>query len=170
MLIDRIAADYDFSPFKEKFSGQYATGRIANQKVTILKPSTYMNDSGQSVRATIDFFKIETDRTVIAHDELDLTPGKIRVKHGGGHAGHNGLRSIHQHLGTDSYKRLRLGIGHPGHKDRVSPYVLSDFSKNERETWLPDFIKALSDHIPLLLSGQDEDYMTQVARHAPAPE
>jgi len=166
MAVDSIADHFGFNSWRKKFKGEVAEGTIAGQKGLLLKPQTMMNNSGQSVAETAKFYKIEPARIVVFHDELDLAPGKMRVKHGGGHAGHNGLRSIHQHLGTDAYERVRLGIGHPGDKARVSGYVLSDFAKAE-QGWLAPWIDALAVHMPCLVEGADEDYMTRVAAECP---
>lgn len=117
MAIDRIAADHGFSPWRARFQGLVAEGRLGDEKVVALKPQTFMNLSGQSVGEAMRYLKLDPADIVVLHDELDLAPGKCRVKTGGGHAGHNGLRSIHQHVG-EAYRRVRLGIGHPGHKDR----------------------------------------------------
>lgn len=168
-IVDKILELNGFSSFKDKFSGQVAEGRIGGERVLLLKPSTYMNESGRSVQAAAQFYKIDPKSIIAFHDELDLAPGKMRVKFGGGHAGHNGLRSMQVHLGGPDFWRVRLGIGHPGHKDRVSPYVLGDFSKAEREAWVEGFIDAVARKVDLLLQGQAEDYMTQVARLSPAP-
>jgi PTH1 family peptidyl-tRNA hydrolase len=123
---------------------------------------TYMNASGESVQPAAAFFKLPTDAITAFHDELDLVPGKLRVKFGGGAAGHNGLRSMDRQLGTSDYWRVRLGIGHPGSKDRVMPYVLGDFSKDE-VTWLIPFLDAVADAAPLLAAGKSPDFMTRVA-------
>src|SRR6056297_3617388 len=132
MALDRIAADHGFGPWKAKFQGEIAEGRLGGEKLLLLKPMTYMNLSGQSVGEAMRFYKLAPGDVTVFHDELDLAPGKVRVKTGGGHAGHNGLRSIHQHIG-ESYARVRLGIGHPGRKELVSHYVLQDFPKSERD-------------------------------------
>ena len=134
MALDQIANDHSFSSWKSKFQGQLSDGKLGLEKVILLKPETFMNLSGQSVSETIKFYKIKTEDVVVFHDELDLSPSKLRVKTSGGHAGHNGRRSIHQHIGPD-YQRVRMGIGHPGHKDRVANYVLSDFAKSD-QNWL----------------------------------
>lgn len=161
MAIDEIAGDYGFSPFKKKFQGLIAEGRIGSVKVALLKPETFMNNSGQSVKAAASFYKIEPDHIVVFHDELDLEPGKVRMRLGGGNAGHNGLKSMQAHLGTPDYKRVRMGIGHPGHKDKVSPYVLGDFAKADQD-WVAGLLRALSKHMDLLLQGKDSDYMSKV--------
>ncbi|HHC28951.1 MAG TPA: aminoacyl-tRNA hydrolase, partial [Rhodobacterales bacterium] len=138
MAVDRIAADHGFSPWRTKFQGQMCEGRLGADKIVLLKPETFMNLSGQSVGEAMRFFKLTPGDVTVFHDELDLAPGKLKLKQGGGHAGHNGLRSIHSHIG-EAYGRVRLGIGHPGHKDRVAGYVLSDFAKAD-EGWLDDLL------------------------------
>lgn len=132
------------SGFKAKFQGEFCEGRLAAEKVGFLLPMTYMNLSGQSVGECARFYKINTDRIVVFHDELDLPPGEVRVKKGGGNAGHNGLKSIEAHLGTPDFWRVRIGIGHPGDKNRVSDYVLSDFAKADQE-WIEAAMLAFSD-------------------------
>ena len=161
MAMDVIADDYSFSPFRAKFQGQISEGRIGGQKVVLLKPETYMNNSGQSVAAAAKFFKIPPEKIIVFHDELDLQPGKVRVRLGGGNAGHNGLKSIQAHIGTAGTWRVRIGIGHPGDKSRVSGYVLSDFAKDD-QPWIEHIVPALSKHIDLLLQGKDSDYMSKV--------
>lgn len=163
MAIDAIARAHHIGPFTAKFQGQCAEGRIGDARVMLLKPQTYMNESGRSVAAAAKFYKIEPDHIIVLHDELDLAPAKIRVKTGGGNAGHNGLRSIQAHLGTPDFVRVRLGIGHPGDKDRVHGYVLSDFSKAE-QTWLDDYNRSIADQIGLLLDGRENDFMSKVAQ------
>lgn len=160
MALDRIAADHGFGPWRDKFQGQASEGRLGSTRVTLLKPETFMNLSGQSVRAAADFYKIHPEDITVFHDELDLAPGKCRLKQGGGHAGHNGLRSIHQHL-TPDHVRVRLGIGHPGHKDRVAGYVLSDFSKAETDL-LDDLLRGLSDGVPALARGDGQKFLNAV--------
>ena len=128
MALDRIAQDFGFAPFKAKFQGQISEGRIGPERIVLLKPETFMNLSGQSVGEAMRFYKLAPEDVTVFHDELDLAPFRTRLKQGGGHAGHNGLRSMHQHIG-ESYARVRLGVGHPGHKDRVASYVLADFEK-----------------------------------------
>ncbi len=169
MCVDVIAQEFGFSSWKAKFQSLMCEGRLAGEKIILLKPQTYMNESGRAVRLASDFYKVEPDQTYIFHDELDLVAGKMRVKFGGGHAGHNGLRSIQSHLGTPDFSRVRMGIGHPGQKDRVHGYVLSDFSVQEREEWLVPFIEACASQCELLLSEREEDYMTRVAGLSPVP-
>ena len=151
MALDRIAEDHGFAPWRGKFQGSMTEGRLGREKVLLLKPETFMNLSGQSVGEAMRFYKLTPADVTVFHDELDLAPGKVRLKQGGGHAGHNGLRSIHQHIGAD-YARVRLGIGHPGHKDAVSGYVLRDFAKAELD-WLDDLMRGISDGAPHLADG-----------------
>ncbi len=162
MAIDAIADRFSIGPFKAKYQGQLAEGRIGDQKVALLKPETYMNESGRSVGAAAKFYKIDPDHIIAFHDELDLAPAKIRVKTGGGNAGHNGLRSMDAHLGTPNYIRVRLGIGHPGDKDRVHGYVLGDFSKAE-QVWLDPYLEEIGRQAELLITGKDSDFMSKVA-------
>ena len=166
MAIDEFAGDHMFPAFQSKFEGMKAEKNMDNQKVILLKPTTYMNNSGKSVKAAAKFFKIEPERIVIFHDELDLAPGKIKIRKGGGNAGHNGLKSIQAHLGTADFWRVRMGIGHPGDKSRVHGYVLSDFAKSDQE-WLATLNSALSRHIDLLLDENMTDYASKVAMDAP---
>lgn len=161
MVMDAIADDNMFPNFKSKFQGEISEGRIAGEKVALLKPQTYMNESGQSVRKAADFYKIPPERIIVFYDELDLAPSKIKIKQGGGSGGHNGIKSMDAHLGDKDYWRVRLGIGHPGDKNRVSGYVLSDFSKEEQK-WLPDFIDVLAKNVKYLVEGSNSDYMTRV--------
>ncbi len=148
--------------FKSKYKSHIAEAQVGGMRTLLMKPQTFMNISGEAVREVAAFYKIEPERIAVFHDELDLPPGQLRIKQGGGHGGHNGLKSIDAHLGTKDYWRLRLGIGHPGHKDEVSPYVLSDFSKADQNTWLPDFIGAVTRELPAFLKGDDSLMMTRV--------
>ena len=161
MAVDAIVRRHGFGPFRAKFHGEIAQGDVAGVKVLALKPTTYMNDSGRSVAAAAGFFKIPPADVVVLHDELDLAEGRLRVKRGGGHAGHNGLRSIHAHVGAD-YRRIRLGIGHPGDKDRVTAHVLRNFAKAD-EAWLGKLLDAVADGFPLLVEGDDPGFMSKVA-------
>ncbi len=167
MAVDRIHDDHGFSPWKSKHQGLVSEGRLGHEKVMLLKPQTYMNNSGQSVGAAARFFKIAPGDIIVFHDELDLAPGKLRFKQGGGHAGHNGLRSIHQHVGAD-YGRVRIGIGHPGHKDRVAGYVLHDFARADQE-WLDDVLRGISDGAPDLAEGDSGRFMNKVALRVAPP-
>lgn len=165
--VDRIAEDHGFTPWRAKFQGVVAEGRLGGEKVLLLKPETFMNLSGQSVAAAMKFFKLAPADIYVFQDELDLAPGKCRVKVGGGHAGHNGLRSLHSHIG-DSYNRVRIGIGHPGHKDRVSGYVLHDFAKADAD-WLDDLLRGVSDGAPDLAAGDTARFMNAVALRTAPP-
>ena len=167
MALDRIAADHGFGPWKARFQGEVAEGRLGADKLVLLKPQTFMNVSGQSVRAALDYLKLRPEDVTVFHDELDLAPGKCRLKSGGGHAGHNGLRSIHQHLG-ETYHRVRLGIGHPGHKDAVAAYVLQDFAKAEG-AWLDDLLRGLSDGAAALADGDGVRFLNAVAQRVAPP-
>ncbi len=162
MAIDAIAARHGFGPWRQRFRGLTAEGSVGAEKVLALKPQTYMNDSGASVQPAAAFYKLPPEAITAFHDELDLAPGKVRIKRGGGAAGHNGLRSMDRQLGTPEYWRVRLGIGHPGHKDRVTGHVLGDFSKAD-QAWLPDLLEAVADAAPLLSAGKAEEFMTRVA-------
>ncbi|WP_112874013.1 aminoacyl-tRNA hydrolase [Paracoccus endophyticus] len=161
MALDRIAADHGFSPWRARFQGLAAEGRLGEARVTLLKPQTFMNLSGQSVGEAMRYLKLTPAEVIVLHDELDLPPGRCRVKTGGGHAGHNGLRSIHQHVG-EGYRRLRIGIGHPGHKDRVTGHVLSDFAKAEAGM-LDDLLRGISDGAPALAAGDDGRFGSALA-------
>ena len=145
MVLDAIADAHSFTPWREKFQGLISEGTVQGQKILLLKPHTFMNLSGVSVQAAAKFYKVASQDIVVLHDELDLPPGKIKMKKAGGHAGHNGLRSITQHMGADFW-RLRIGIGHPGDKNRVSGYVLSDFAKSDHE-WIDVLLPKLAEHL-----------------------
>ncbi len=162
MAIDAIARRHGFSPWRQRFKGLVAEGSIGRERVMALKPLTYMNGSGESVQPAAAFFKLPSDAITAFHDELDLVPGKVRVKRAGGAAGHNGLRSMDKMLGTQDYWRVRLGIGHPGHKDRVTGHVLGDFAKDD-QLWLPTLLDAVADATPLLANAEPEAFMTKVA-------
>jgi peptidyl-tRNA hydrolase, PTH1 family len=162
MALDVIAIRHGFSPWRKRFKGLVAEGTIGGEKVLALKPLTYMNISGESVQAAAAFFKLGSESITAFHDELDLAPGKLRVKRGGGAAGHNGLRSMDRMLGTPEYWRVRLGIGHPGVKERVTGHVLGDFAQADRD-WLLPLLDGVADAAPLLAAGKPEDFMTKVA-------
>ena len=167
MAVDQIAEDHGFGPWKSKFQGQIAEGRLGREKVLLLKPETFMNLSGQSVGEAMRFYKLTPEDVTVIHDEIDLAPGKIRVKQGGGHAGHNGLRSVHQHIG-DAYQRVRLGVGHPGRKELVPHYVLQDFAKADAG-WLDDLLRGIGDGAVHLAEGANDRFQNAVAqRVAPA--
>lgn len=160
MAVDAIHEAFPFRPWTRKFKGEIAEGQIGTGKVLLLKPLTFMNDSGESVGDAARFYKLEPGQILVLHDELDLAPGKVRVKTGGGNGGHNGLRSIDAHLGKD-YRRVRLGIGHPGSKERVHGHVLSDFGKTDRE-WLEPLLDAVARNAGMLVDGEDALFMNRV--------
>ncbi len=160
MALDEIAADHGFSPWRSKFQGQISEGRLGSEKVILLKPETFMNLSGQSVGEAMRFYKLDSTDITVFQDEIDLAPGKCRVKDGGGHAGHNGLRSLHQHIGPH-YSRVRIGVGHPGHKDRVAAYVLHDFAKADQD-WLDDLLRGVSDGAVDLAAGNSANFLNAI--------
>lgn len=167
MAVDRIAADHGFAPWRARFQGLASEGTLGGEKVVLLKPGTFMNLSGQSVGEAMRFYKLTPAEVTVFHDELDLAPGRCRTKTGGGHAGHNGLRSIHAHIG-EAYDRVRLGIGHPGDKDRVAAYVLSDFAKADQD-WLDDLLRGISDGAAALAAGDPQRFMNAVALRTAPP-
>jgi len=167
MAVDRIAGDHGFPPWKSRFQGLASEGRLGGDKVLLLKPETFMNRSGQSVGEAMRFFKLAPADVIVLHDEIDLAPGKVRFKTGGGHAGHNGLRSVHGHIGPD-YARVRLGVGHPGHKDAVAAYVLHDFAKSDQD-WLDDVLRGVSDGAEHLATGDSGRFLNAVSLRANPP-
>jgi peptidyl-tRNA hydrolase, PTH1 family len=160
MAVEAVARAHGLPPWRRRFSGQATEGALGGQRILVLKPETYMNDSGRAVAEAQRFFKIALGDVVVFHDELDLPPAKLRVKLGGGNAGHNGLRSITAHCGND-YRRVRIGIGHPGDKGLVHPYVLSDFARSE-EPWVDDLCRACAEHAALLARGEDASFQNKV--------
>ncbi|RKT32740.1 peptidyl-tRNA hydrolase [Roseovarius halotolerans] len=162
MALDRIAEDHGFGPWKAKFQGALSEGRLGGERVLLLKPMTFMNLSGQSVGEAMRFYKLMPEDVTVFHDELDLAPGKVRVKTGGGHAGHNGLRSLHQHIG-ETYRRVRLGIGHPGRKEMVAHYVLQDFAKADGD-WLDDLMRGISDGAGDLADDRKDRFLNAIAQ------
>jgi PTH1 family peptidyl-tRNA hydrolase len=162
MAVERIAARHGFGPWRARFAGRLAEGVLDGERVWLLEPQTFMNESGRSIAEAARFMKLPPADIVILHDEIDLAAGKVRVKLGGGVAGHNGLRSADSCLGTREFKRVRIGVGHPGHKDRVIGHVLSDFHKVEQQ-WLEPLLDAVADAAPLLAKGQDAAFMSRVA-------
>ncbi|MBE0412935.1 aminoacyl-tRNA hydrolase [Yoonia sp.] len=167
MAVDQIAADHGFSPWRAKFQGQIAEGKFGSDKVFLLKPETFMNLSGQAVGDAMRYLKLAPADVIVFHDEIDLAPGKVRLKSGGGHAGHNGLRSIHGHIGPD-YDRVRLGVGHPGHKDAVAGYVLRDFAKADQD-WLDDEMRGISDGIAHMVAGDGPKFLNAIALRVAPP-
>ena len=160
MAVDAIARAHAFPPFRKKFQGEASEGTLGGERVLLLKPATYMNDSGRAVGEALRFHKLAIEDVVAFHDELDLAPGKLRVKRGGGNAGHNGLRSITALVGND-YRRVRIGIGHPGDKSLVYGTVLSDFTKDEWP-WVHALCDAIAKHAPLLVAGEDAGFQGKV--------
>jgi PTH1 family peptidyl-tRNA hydrolase len=161
MALDTIAEVHDFGPAQKKFQGWAQDGRVSGQRVILLKPATFMNESGRAVSEALRFYKLGLDALTVLHDELDLAPFKVKVKQGGGIAGHNGLRSIDQHMGPD-FRRVRLGIGHPGHKDRVTGYVLGNFAKAEQDD-LVTMLGAVAAEAAWLAAGDNVRFMNDVA-------
>jgi PTH1 family peptidyl-tRNA hydrolase len=164
MAVDAIAAAHGFGPWRNKFQAAVAEGRLGGDKILLIKPQTFMNLSGQAVGEAMRYLKLTPADIWVFHDELDLAPGKVRVKTGGGHAGHNGLRSMHQHVGAE-FNRIRLGIGHPGHKHMVSHYVLHDFAEADRE-WLDPLLAAVGREASRLAAGDAAGFMNAVAMAA----
>lgn len=162
MTIDAIAENYKFSEPRKKFLGQIFEGRFDDSRILLLKPSTFMNRSGLSVRAAVDFYKMAPERIFVFCDDIDLAPGKVKVKLGGGHAGHKGLRDICAHIGPDFY-RIRIGVGHPGDKDLVTPHVLADFTKAEEE-WVRPLLEAIAMALPRLLHEGPSQFTNELAR------
>ena len=169
MAADTIAEVHGFGPVQKKFQGWLQDGRIGGERILLLKPATFMNESGRSVTEALRFYKLGTEALTVFHDELDLAPFKVKVKQGGGTAGHNGLRSIDKHLGPDpstglrgAFRRVRIGIGHPGHKDRVTGHVLGNYAKDELDA-LADMLGAIAAEAEWLAKGEDERFMSDVA-------
>ncbi|MEQ1497027.1 MAG: aminoacyl-tRNA hydrolase [Novosphingobium sp.] len=161
MALDTLAEVHGFGTAHKKFQGWLQEGRISGAKILLLKPATYMNESGRAVGEALRFYKLDTDALTVFHDELDLAPFKVKVKQGGGTAGHNGLRSIDQHLGPD-FRRVRIGIGHPGHKDRVTGHVLGNYAKTEMDP-LADMLGAIAGEADWLAKNDPERFMSDVA-------
>lgn len=172
MVIDRIAADHGFGPWKARFQAEAAEGTVKTAngpvRMLLLKPQTFYNESGRSAGEAARFYKLPAEAVTVFHDEIDLAPGRVRVKRGGGHSGNNGIRSMLAHLGPE-IRRIRLGVGHPGDKSMVMPYVLADFAKAEKD-WVEALLDACSRALPWLIGGNDERYQTEVLRLAPAPK
>ncbi len=168
MCLDEIRKSYGFPPEKQKFSGFLTEGIIEEEKVYLFKPLTYMNRSGQAVAEAARFFKIPPEQVIVFHDDLDLVPGKVQMKHGGGHGGHNGLRDLDAHMGNQ-YWRVRIGIGRPLHKGAVTSYVLSNFSKEEH-IWLDPLLVLLADEAHLLFTTKPQDYVAKIMQALPPPQ
>jgi PTH1 family peptidyl-tRNA hydrolase len=162
MVADVIAGVHGFGPWQKKFRSLISEGRIGGHKILLLKPQTFMNDSGDAVQQALRFYKLDIEALTAFHDELDLAPMKVKVKVGGGTAGHNGLRSIDASLGPD-FRRVRIGIGHPGHKDRVTPHVLGNYAKSEMDA-LSDLLGAIGAEAEWLADGDDARFMSEIAR------
>jgi PTH1 family peptidyl-tRNA hydrolase len=172
MVLDRIAADHGFGPWKSRFQSEASEGVIRTSdgpvKLLLLKPQTFYNESGRAAGEAVRFYKLGADEVTVFHDEIDLAPGRVRVKRGGGHSGNNGIRSMMAHLSPE-VRRIRLGVGHPGDKSLVMPYVLADFPKAERD-WVDVLLDACSRALPFLLEGSDDHFQSEVMRLAPAPK
>jgi peptidyl-tRNA hydrolase, PTH1 family len=160
MVVEAIARRHGIGPWRRRFHGVAAEGPVGGERALLLLPGTYMNDSGLAVADAARFYKLDSGNVIVVHDELDLAPGKVRVKVGGGAAGHNGLRSITAHIGND-YKRVRIGVGHPGDKDLVLNYVLADFAKSERP-WVEALCDAIADNAELIVKGADSTFQNRV--------
>jgi peptidyl-tRNA hydrolase, PTH1 family len=160
MVVDAIARRHGFGPWRRRFQGQTAEGVLAAERVLLLKPATFMNESGRAVAEAAHFYKVALHDIVVFHDEIDLPPAKLRVKIGGGTAGHNGLRSITAYLGND-YRRVRIGVGHPGIKEMVQTHVLHDFDASERD-WVEALCDAVAENAPLLAAGKDASFQNKV--------
>lgn len=165
MAADAIARRHSFSPWSKKFHGLIAEGSLGGEKVLLIKPQTFMNLSGQAVGEAMRFYKLEPSDVTVFYDELDLVPGKVRIKVGGGAGGHNGIRSLDGHIGQN-YRRVRIGIGHPGVKEFVQPHVLGDFAKADKE-WLEPLLDALADNAGMLAGGDDSGFMNKLALAVP---
>lgn len=168
MAADEIARRHGFSPWSKKFQALIAEGNLGGEKIILIKPQTFMNLSGQSVGEALRFYKLDPAALTVFYDELDLAPGKVRVKTAGGAGGHNGIRSIDGHLGKD-YRRVRIGIGHPGIKEMVTHHVLGDFAKDDHE-WLDPLLEAIADNADFLVKGDDNGFMNKLALAVPGGE
>lgn len=162
MAVEAIAERHGIGPWRRRFQGEAAEGRIGGEKVLLLKPQTYMNESGRAAGEAARFFKLSPADMIVFHDELDLAPGKVKVKQGGGHAGHNGLKSLTAHCGAEFW-RVRIGIGHPGDKSKVTAHVLGDFAKADSD-WLDPLLEAMADAAPALVSGNETKFVSDVAQ------
>ena len=161
MAADEIVRRHDFGPWKLKFNAEISEGKLNGEKTLVIKPRTFMNESGQAIGEALRFYKEELSNLIVIYDELDLAPGKLRIKTGGGSGGHNGIKSIDAHCGKE-YRRMRLGIGHPGTREKVIRYVLSDFAKADQD-WLDPLLEAIADNSSLLAIGEDASFMNKIA-------
>ena len=170
LVLDEIHAAHGFQPWRSKFESEIAEGFIGpgRIKTLLVKPQTFYNETGRALSKVAQFYKLSPEDIVVLHDEIDLAPGRVRLKQGGGHSGNNGVRSMIAHLG-ENVRRVRIGVGHPGDKSRVMPYVLSDFSRADHD-WFDPLVRAISDALPFLADGNDERFQTEVMRLAPAPK
>jgi PTH1 family peptidyl-tRNA hydrolase len=168
-VADEIASRHGLGPWRKRFEGEVSEGMLGTEKVLVLKPMTFMNESGRAVGAAVRYLDLDPANVIVVHDELDLLPKKVRVKLGGGTAGHNGLKSIGAHIGPH-FVRVRIGIGHPGDRDFVHPHVLSDFSKEERD-WVKALVEAVAEAMPMLVAGDEASFQNKVhlAINPPAP-
>lgn len=160
MVVDEIARRHGFAPWRRRFQGEASEGTLDRERVILLKPATYMNNSGNAVQDAVQFFKLKEGDVVVFHDEIELPPAKVRVKVGGGIAGHNGLRSISAHIGND-YRRVRLGVGHPGVKELVHAHVLNDFARSER-SWVEALVDTVAENAALLVAPKDSAFQNKV--------
>jgi PTH1 family peptidyl-tRNA hydrolase len=167
MAVDEIVRRYSFGPWRSRFQSQVSEGRIGLEKLLAMEPQTYMNESGRAVGEALRFYKLDPGQVIVLHDEIDLKPGRVKVKQGGGPGGHNGLRSIDDHIGRD-YWRVRLGVGHPGDKDLVHGYVLSDFAKAD-QVWRDKVIDTVAAELPDLVAGDALAFMSRVAQSLTPP-
>lgn len=168
IILDALHDRLGFGPWRSKFESQIAEGQVGNDKVLLVKPQTYYNETGRALSKVLQFYKRPSDDVTVFYDEIDLAPGRLRVKRGGGHSGNNGIRSMMAHLG-ENFRRVRIGIGHPGDKTMVMPHVLSDFTKADLQ-WFEPMVTAIGDALPYLVAGDDERFQTEVMRLAPAPK
>lgn len=162
LIVDKIAQEFQFPPFRNRFKGLISENFVDGSNIKLLKPSTYMNNSGESIIQAIRFFKLVPSQIFVFYDDLDLSPGKCRIQLGGGTGGHNGLRNIEKHIGPD-YWRVRIGIGHPGRKELVLAHVLNDFSEQEKNGWVETMLDSMTEHLNLLIKGDTNSLMSKIA-------
>ena len=162
LIVDKIAQEFQFPPFRNRFKGLISESFVDGSNIKLLKPSTYMNNSGESIIQAIRFFKLVPSQIFVFYDDLDLSPGKCRIQLGGGTGGHNGLRNIEKHIGPD-YWRVRIGIGHPGRKELVLAHVLNDFSEQEKNGWVETMLDSMTEHLNLLIKGDTNSLMSKIA-------